>query len=113
MAIINPKKLGQGAVTTGAGLLVYTTPSGGVMSIVKCLDVCNTNASAVVTVSLYLVPLAGTAATSNALFAGVVIPAGGSYQWTGTQVLESGGFIQVIGSATGGTINAAGAECLL
>jgi len=108
MAFIIPKRLGQAAITTGAGVLVYTAPTA-VTTLVKCLDICNTTAAAI-SVSVYLVPLAGAAATSNALFYTLPIAPLSIYQWTGTQILNTGGFIQVSASAVGCTINAAGGE---
>jgi len=108
MAFIIPKRLGQGAVTTGAGLLVYTAPTL-ITTIVKCIDICNTTAGAL-TVSVHLVASGGSVATSNALFYNISVPGASQYQWTGTQILNTGGFIQAIGSAAGLTINAAGGE---
>lgn len=108
MAFIIPKKLGQVAITTGAGTLVYTAPTG-ITTLLKCLDLTNTAATAL-TVSVYLVPSGGTASTANVLCYSVLVPPAGQYQWTGTQILEPGGFIQAIASASGITINAAGGE---
>ena len=108
MAVIKPTKLGQAAVGTGAGTLVYTAATG-ITTIVKCFDVCNTTAS-VITVSIHLVVSAGSASTANALVYAVSVPGSGTFQWTGTQVLDAGGFIQAIAASAGLTINAAGGE---
>lgn len=100
--------MGQAALGTGAGTLVYTTPTL-ITAIVKCIDICNTTTSTL-TANVHLVPSAGAASTANALMYGVSVPPNGVYQWTGTQVLLAGGFIQAAGSAAGLTINIAGGE---
>jgi len=108
MAFVTPKKLGQAAVGTGAGTLIYTAPTD-ITTLVKDIDVCNTTTGAL-TLTVCLVPLAGSATTANALFYAITIPASGQYQWTGTQILNTGGFIQAIASGAGLTLNAAGGE---
>jgi len=108
LAFVTPKKMGQAALGTGAGTLVYTTPTS-ISGIVKCIDICNTTAG-VLTATVHLVPLAGSATTANALMYAVSVPANGLYQWTGTQVLDAGGFIQGVGSGAGLTINVSGGE---
>ena len=105
---ITPKKMGQAAVGTGVGTLVYTAPTG-ITAIIKCIDVCNTT-TGTLALSVYLIPSGGAAATSNALMYGISIPAGGVYQWTGTQCLYAAGFIQAVGSGAGLTINISGGE---
>jgi hypothetical protein len=108
LAFIIPKKQGQAAVGTGAGTLVYTV-GASLLGIVKCIDICNTTAAAI-NVNVHLVPLAGSATTANALMYVVSVPANGVYQWTGTQILEAGGFIQAVGASAGLTINVSGGE---
>lgn len=108
MAFIIPKKIGQAAVGTGAGTLIYTAPTD-ITTLVKCIDVANTTAGAL-TISVHLVPLAGSATTANALFYTFNVAANSRFQWTGTQVLETGGFIQAVASGAGLTLNAAGGE---
>lgn len=108
MASVTPKKFGQGNIATTPGTLVYTAPTG-ISSIVKCIDICNTTGGAI-TVSVYLVPSGDTAAAANALFYTISVASNGTYQWLGTQVLDAGGFIQAIASATGCTINVGGGE---
>ena len=108
MAFLIPKKLGQGAIVVSPGLLVYTAPTL-ITTIIKCIDICNTTAGAL-TVSVHLVPLAGTASTANALFYTISIPANSTYQWFGTQIMNAGGFIQAIGSGAGLTVNVGGGE---
>ena len=108
MAFIVPTKLGQGSVATGAGTLVYTAPTG-ITTLVKCIDLTNTSAGTV-KVNLYLVPIGGTASAANCLIYGASVAGSSLYQWTGTQVLATGGFLQAIADGAGCTINAAGGE---
>ena len=108
MAFIVPKKLGQVAIATGAGTLVYTTPTG-ITTLVKCMDLAHTG-SGTIKVDIHLVPLGGTATAANCLIHAVPVVSSTPYQWTGTQVLDPGGFIQAIADGAGCTINAAGGE---
>jgi len=105
---LTPVKMGQAAVGTGAGTLIYTAPTG-ITSLIKCLDACNTTTGAL-TLSVYLVPSGGAVATSNALVYGISIPASSVYQWTGTQCITAGGFIRAVASGVGLTINISGGE---
>lgn len=102
------KKLGRGAITTGAGTLLYTVPTG---CRTEVLDICLANTtSAPLTAGIYLVPSGGSAGTTNALFPTVTIQPYSLVQWTGEQVLDAGDFIQGIGSASGITVNVSGNE---
>jgi hypothetical protein len=71
--------------------------------------VANTTAGAL-TYSVYLVPAAGTAGTTNAIFYQVSLAANTSYHWVGQQVLFPGDTIQVQGSAAGLTISISGQQ---
>ena len=102
------KKLGQGAITTGGGTLIYTVPTG-IRTEVLDINISNSGATAL-TCALHLVPVGGTAATTNVLFPTVTIPANTLVQWTGIEVLNAGDFIQGIGSAAGITVNITGSE---
>lgn len=102
------KKLGKGAVGTGAGTLMYTVPTGFETDVL-CIDACNTTAGAL-TLALHLVPSGGSATTSNMQFPAVSISANTMIQWTGTQHLNAGDFIQAIGSGSGITLNITGDE---
>ena len=102
------KKLGQGAITTGAGTLVYTVPTG-IRTEVFDINIANTAATAL-TCALHLVPVGGSAATTNTLFPTVSIPANTLVHWSGIQCLNAGDFIQGIGSAAGLTVNVTGIE---
>ena len=102
------KKLGQSAITTGGGTLLYTVPTG-MRTEVLDINVSNTTAGAL-TAGVYLVPTGGTAGTTNALFPSVSVPANTLIQWTGIQVLNQGDFIQGIGSGAGITVTISGNE---
>lgn len=108
MASITPKKLGRGAIGTGAGTLLYTVPAA-TSTYVKDIDVCNTTAGAL-TLTLYLVPSGGAVDTSNMFVPTISIAANSMWQWTGTQILVTGDFIQGIGSGAGLTCNISGGE---
>lgn len=104
---IYPIQLGQTALTT-AYQIVYTAPAV-TKTFVKTIDIANTNATAV-TVYVSLVPPAGTASTSNALFYNVNIPAYSTLQWTGTELINTGGTLQAKASTTGVTLTSSGGE---
>lgn len=106
---ITPTQLGQAAIT-GTIATIYTTPAG-FRTFVKDLNICNTTSSAV-TVNIHIVPKAGTAGTDNAILYTYSIAANTTYRWTGVQIMNELGTIQVKGSATGLTITASGAEAI-
>jgi hypothetical protein len=106
---ITPLQLGQAAIT-GTIATIYTAPTG-VRTLIKDLNICNTTGGAV-TVNVHLVPKSGTADTTNALLYTYSIAANTTYRWTGVQIMNEGGTIQVKGSATGLTITASGAEAI-
>jgi hypothetical protein len=102
------KKLAQGAITTGGGTTLYTTPTG---MRTEVLDLCIANTTnGALTAAIHLVPTGASASTANMLFPTVTIPANTLIQWTGSQVLNAGDFIQGIGSASGITVTASGLE---
>ncbi len=104
---ITPVKLGQAAITAAATTL-YTVPAS-TRTMVKDLDICNTTGGTL-TVDVYLVPSAGSAATTNALLYGASVTANSTLQWAGTQVLNTGDTIQIKASGLGLTITASGGE---
>jgi hypothetical protein len=106
---ITPLQLGQAAITTSVTTL-YTVPAS-TRAFVKNLDIVNTSAGAL-TYNIFLVPSAGSAATSNALFYDFPISSKENIQWTGTQILNAGDTIQIQASGTGITITASGAEAV-
>jgi len=106
---ITPVKLGQAAITTGY-TTIYTVPTS-TRTFVKDLDIINTTAAAV-GIYVSLVPSAGTAGTSNALFYNTQLPANTIVQWAGSQILNAGDTIQVKATTTGCTITASGGEAV-
>jgi len=107
---ITPVKLGQTVMTTGATTL-YTVPAS-TRTFVKDIDIVNTGGSGY-TFDIYLVPSAGTAGTSNALFYQQPISGKQSIQWSGSQILNAGDTIQVKASAGSIiTVTASGGEAV-
>lgn len=104
---VTPNQLGQAAI--GVGVSTLYTVGGATRTFLKDMDICNTTAVAIL-VSIFLVPAAGTAGTSNALMYNASVPANSTLQWSGSQVLLTGATIQVQGSAAGLTITASGGE---
>ena len=102
------KRLGQSAITTGAGTLLYTTPNGYRTNI-RDIQIANTGASAL-TCLIHFVPTGASATTANTFVPTVSIPAYTMVQWSGTQILNAGDFIQGIGSAAGITVTITGDE---
>lgn len=102
------KQLGQAAITTGSGVLVYTVPTG-METDVQDFMIANTTGSPI-TCSLHFVASGGSATTSNALMKSVSIPGYTSIHWCGNQHMTAAGFIQAIGSAAGLTITVSGTE---
>ena len=106
---ITPIKLAQAAMTTSY-VTIYTTPDN-TRTFVKDIDIVNTTGSAI-SIYVSLVPLAGSAGTGNALFYANSLPANTTMQWSGSQILNAGGFISVKASSAGCTINISGAEAV-
>lgn len=102
------KKLFQGAITTGSGTLCYTVPTGFRCN-VQDIVIANTTAASI-NVRVHLVPTGVAVGTTNAMFYDVALPANTTVQWSGTQTLNAGDFIQGIGSASGVTLNISGEE---
>tara|TARA_R110002126_G_scaffold37750_3_gene113484 strand:- start:530 stop:865 length:336 start_codon:yes stop_codon:yes gene_type:complete len=106
--VITPYKLGQSSLTAVVAT-VHTVPTLE-RTIVKTIDICNTNTTSV-TVIVYLVPSGDSATTSNILIPGATITAKGMFQWGGAQVLNTGDTIQALSSTSGVNINVSGAQC--
>lgn len=104
------RKLAQGSIAAGAGTLAYTVPKTAktvYQTTITCIDIANTTAASK-TVLVHLVPVGGTPDATNQLIPTITIPANLSLQWTGEQTLNTGDYIQVIGSATGLCMNISG-----
>ena len=102
------KKIGQGAITTGGGTLVYTVPTG-IRTEIFDVNVSNTTSGAL-TCLLHFVPVGGSATAANTFFPTISIPAYTMIHWKGVEVLNAGDFIQGIGSGAGLTVNITGNE---
>lgn len=110
MATTN-KPLVEGAqLGTSAGVL-YTAPTN-TTTIVKKLTVTNTSAGAV-TVTIYLVPAAGTPGAANTVTSAKSIAAGATYEAYEAEnhVLAAGDSLQALaGAATSLSLKASGIE---
>jgi len=104
---VTPILLAQAEMTTDY-LAVYTVPAN-TRTYVKDITIANTTAS---TIRIYvsLVPDQGTPGASNALFYNTILPAYTVVQWTGAQILNTSGTVQVKASAAGCTVNVTGGE---
>jgi len=103
---ITGTRLAQFSTTTALNATVFTCPASN-RTYVKDIDVCNTTAGSV-TASVYLVPSGVAYGTTNALFYNVAIPAYSVFQWTGSQIINPGDFIQVQGSVAEVVFNVTG-----
>ena len=104
---VTPVQLGQAAITTGYAVL-YTVPAD-TRTYVKQMDICNTGTSPI-NVYVSIVPSAGSANTTNAIFYNTPIAGNTTLSWFGTQIMNVSGTIQVTASANGLTITASGGE---
>ena len=102
------KRLGQTAVGTGGGTLIYTVPTG-FQADVRDIIISNTTAASIA-FTLHLVPSGGSVNANNAMMYAVSIPANTTVHWTGHQMLDATGFIKGIGSASGITVTITGDE---
>lgn len=102
------KKLGQGAITTGSGTLLYTVPTG-YRTEINDVIVANTTAGSL-DFRMHFVSSGGSAATSNAIYYDVQIPANTTVQLTCNQILNTGDFVQAVGSSAGLTVTLSGNE---
>jgi hypothetical protein len=101
------KKFFQAALATTLSTQ-YTVPAAA-QDTIKGIDINNTTGAAI-SVTMYLVPSGGVAGQSNEFLPAVPIPANTIFHWTGTQVLNTGDFIQTSTSATGCTAMISGLE---
>lgn len=106
-SLITPVSLGQAALTTSYATF-YTVPVL-VKTFLKDFDIVNTTGSPI-GIYVSIVPVGGTAGTSNAILYNNQLPAYTTVQWCGSQVLSEGMTIQVKASAVGCTMTATGGE---
>ena len=107
---ITPVKFGVQAISTGSTDTVYTVPAS-TRSLLKDIAIANTTA-APVSVTVYLVPSAGSPTTSNQLFPAVSIAGNSIVQWNGVQVLNTGDSIRTTATAVGCTGHFSGGEAI-
>ena len=100
-----PALLARSAATTSYSTL-YTSDTG-INTYITDVTICNTGSSSI-TVYVSFVPSGGTAGASNAVFYNTPIPAYSTLQWTGIQLLNSGGTIQAYASSTSCTFSISG-----
>jgi len=110
--VITPANLGRGAIATTPTLTTLYTVPALTRAMVKDIDVANTSTTAMLNISLYLVPSGDAAGTGNMLLPSSDIPPKGNLQWTGSQVLNAGDKIQATGSAAGLTVHISGGVCI-
>ena len=107
--VITPTKLGQAAITTGVTTL-YTVPAS-TRTLLKEFSIANTTGAAI-NVRVFLVPAAGSAATTNAFLYDVPVPNNNALQYNGVQIMNAGETIQIQAASAGLTISASGAEAV-
>jgi hypothetical protein len=107
--VITPTKLGQAAITTGVTTL-YTVPAA-TRTLLKEFSIANTTGASI-NARVFLVPAAGSAATTNAFLYDVSVPANNALQYNGIQVLNAAETIQIQAASAGLTITASGAEAI-
>ena len=107
--VITPTKLGQAAITTGVTTL-YTVPAS-TRTLLKEFSIANTT-GAPINVRVFLVPAAGSAATTNAFLYDVPVPNNNALQYNGVQIMNAGETIQIQAASAGLTISASGAEAV-
>lgn len=87
--------------------LLYTAPAAG--TVVRGIHVCNTTASAA-TITLGF-DSGGALAAGNHFLSALSIPANGTYDWSGFQVLENADTIRALqGTASALTVTISGVE---
>ncbi len=102
------KKLATGAVTTGAGAVMYTVPTG-MECVVTDIHIANHNGGQA-GIDLYFGPSGGTKGNSNTFIPHIHIASHEIYHWTGEQKLDVGDFIHVTSDATDVAIHITGDE---
>lgn len=104
-------QLGQAAMTTSYAT-IYTVPSNpATRTYVKDITIVNTTSSAI-GIFVNFVPSGGSASAANAVFYNNALPGNTTVQWTGSQILNSGGTVQVKGSSAGCTVTVTGGEAI-
>lgn len=108
---ISPTRFGASELDVSPTLTTIRTTPLYARDLLKTIDIAN-NAAVAASVSVYLVPSGGVANSDNMLVPAVSIPAHSIFQWSGTQVMESGATIQATASVAGVTLTASGGEAI-
>lgn len=94
-----PKRLVDGQQLTASAATYYTAPANSLATI-SAASVTNTTATPQ-TVTVYLVPAAGTAGVGNVVCSGRIVASGETFNVSGCigQTLAAGGMIQALSDA--------------
>lgn len=109
--VITPTRFGASELAITPALTTIRTTPTHARDVLKSVDIANNNATAAI-VSVYLVPSGDVADADNMLVPAVSIPANTIFQWTGTQVMNSGAAIQANSSVAGVTLTVSGGEAI-
>ena len=95
------KRLVPGSLLTNSAATYYTCTAPVVKTIIKEMTFCNIDLATAYSFTLYIVPLAGSAADANTEFKSVTLQPGETKVFGRTDVMEVGSFIQALASTTG------------
>lgn len=98
--------LTRAPAATGGYASLYVVPTGKQLTLTD-IEICNTG-TATQTFYISLVAQGGTAGTSNALFYAAPVLPKMTIQWTGQQIIASGGSVQAYASSADVTIMISG-----
>lgn len=103
--IYTPKSMVAGSALTASAATYYTSPTtaGALCAIIKDITLCNTN-TATMTVTVYVIPLAGTAGVANTIISSVSIASKETIVFCLSKVMPPGSFLQALAS-TGAVVS--------
>ena len=105
-AYVKGLPLTRAPAATGTYASLYVVPTGKQLTLTD-IEICNTGTTAA-TFYVSLVPQGGTAGAGNALFYAAPISPKMTVQWTGQQIIASGGSVQAYASSADVTIMISG-----
>jgi hypothetical protein len=94
-------------VAPADGFVVAYTVGADQEAVLKCIDIANLN-NVEAFMSVYLDRNSSGAVPANVLIPMAKVPPAGSYQWSGTQVLEPGDVIYVAATTAAATVHICG-----
>lgn len=107
---ITPKKMVPGSALTASAATYYTVGADVSKAVVKEIEFCNTD-TVNRTVTMYIIPSAGSAAAANTVYYQITLQAGETKTFSRSTVMLTGGFIQALASSAGVvSFNASGVE---